>query len=158
TLNLYHAKYENRKLPSAPLRNCFAVGDDEQSIFSCTGADPRVLGRFREDFGIAQPVVLDRNCRCSHQIFETARRVLAENPHLFDKRLVAERASEHEVRAYAFPDEDAEAAWLLDDLQADQATTGLTWGDYAIVYRQHRVGDHLEGRLWRAGLPRRLAP
>src|SRR5256886_10939515 len=117
----------------------------------------RSLGRFREDFGIAQPVVLDRNCRCSHQIFETARRVLAENPHLFDKRLVAERASEHEVRAYAFPDEDAEAAWLLDDLQADQATTGLRWGDYAIVYRKHRVGEHLESRLLRAGIPCRLA-
>src|SRR2546430_5464891 len=39
----------------------------------------RSLGRFREDFGIAQPVVLDRNCRCSHQIFETARRVLARS-------------------------------------------------------------------------------
>ena len=155
--DLNPAQYEILKRLAAPHRNFFAVGDDEQSIFSWTGADPRVLGRFREDFGIAQPVVLDRNCRCSHQIFETARRVLAENPHLFDKRLVAERASEHEVRAYAFPDEDAEAAWLLDDLQADQATTGLTWGDYAIVYRKHRVGEHLESRLLRAGIPCRLA-
>src|SRR3989454_634898 len=155
--DLNPAQYEILKRLAAPHRNFFAVGDDEQSIFSWTGADPRVLGRFREDFGIAQPVVLDRNCRCSHQIFETARRVLAENPHLFDKRLVAERASEHEVRAYAFPDEDAEAAWLLEDLQADQATTGLRWGDYAIVYRKHRVGEHLESRLLRAGIPCRLA-
>src|SRR3989454_5532916 len=106
--DLNPAQYEILKRLAAPHRNFFAVGDDEQSIFSWTGADPRVLGRFREDFGIAQPVVLDRNCRCSHQIFETARRVLAENPHLFDKRLVAERASEHEVRAYAFPDRSEE--------------------------------------------------
>src|SRR6266566_811440 len=155
--DLNPAQYEILKRLAAPHRNFFTVGDDEQSIFSWTGADPRVLGRFREDFGIAQPVVLDRNCRCSHQIFETARRVLAENPHLFDKRLVAERASEHEVRAYAFPDEDAEAAWLLEDLQADQATTALRWGDYAIVYRKHRVGEHLESRLLRAGIPCRLA-
>src|SRR3989442_1760905 len=81
--DLNPAQYEILKRLAAPHRNFFAVGDDEQSIFSWTGADPRVLGRFREDFGIAQPVVLDRNCRCSHQIFETARRVLAENPHLF---------------------------------------------------------------------------
>src|SRR6266568_4133828 len=155
--DLNPAQYEILKRLAAPHRNFFAVGDDEQSIFSWTGADPRVLGRFRQDFGTAQPVVLDRNCRCSHQIFETARRVLAENPHLFDKRLVAERASEHEVRAYAFPDEDAEAAWLLEDLQADQATTALRWGDYAIVYRKHRVGEHLESRLLRAGIPCRLA-
>jgi len=31
-------------------RNCFAVGDDEQSIFSWTGADPAILERFRTDF------------------------------------------------------------------------------------------------------------
>src|SRR5262249_35902812 len=36
-------------------RSVFAVGDDEQSIFSWTGADPRVLDRFRTDFGIATP-------------------------------------------------------------------------------------------------------
>ena len=33
-------------------RNLFGVGDDEQSIFSWTGADPGILSRFREDFGI----------------------------------------------------------------------------------------------------------
>jgi DNA polymerase III epsilon subunit family exonuclease len=104
-----------------------------------------------------RPIVLDRNCRCSHQIFETARRVLAANPQLFDKQLTAERASEHEVRAYAFPDEDAEAAWILADLQADRAASGLGWGAYGILYRQHRVGEYLEGRLLRAEIPSRLA-
>src|SRR5438445_837379 len=155
--DLNPAQYDILRRLAAPHRNFFAVGDDEQSIFSWTGADPRVLTRFREDFGIVRPVVLDHNCRCSHQIFETARRVLAENPHLFDKRLVAERESEHDVRAYAFPDEDAEAAWLLDDLAADRAASGLKWGDYAILYRQHRVGEHLESCLLRAGTPCRLA-
>src|SRR5207249_8566842 len=33
----------------------------------------------------------------------------------------------------------------------------LSWGDYAILYRKHRVGEHIEGRLLRAGIPCRLA-
>lgn len=45
---------------AAEHRNVFAVGDDEQSIFSWRGADPRVLRRFAEDFAIAEPVILDR--------------------------------------------------------------------------------------------------
>lgn len=154
--DLNRAQYEIVRRLAAPHHNVFAVGDDEQSIFSWTGADPRVLVRFREDFEIEQPIVLDRNCRCSHQIFETARRVLAENPQLFDKQLTAERRSDHEVRAYAFPDEDAEATWLIEDLGADRAGS-LGWGDYAILYRQHRVGEYLEGRLLRAEIPCRLA-
>lgn len=155
--DLNPAQYEILKHLAAPHRSFFAVGDDEQSIFSWTGADPRVLARFREDFGIGRPVVLDKNCRCSRRIFEVARRVLARNPQLFDKELTAERESEHDVVAYAFPDEDAEAAWLLSDLRADRESSGLAWGDYAILYRQHRVGEHLESRLVRAGLPCRLA-
>src|SRR5438309_7730451 len=150
-------QYDLLKRLAAPHRNFFAVGDDEQSIFSWTGADPRVLAEFQRDFGVAAPIVLDRNCRCSHQIFGTARRLLAENPHLFDKQLSAERESPYEVRGYGFSDEEAEAGWLLDDLRADRATAGLGWGDYAILYRGHRVGAHLEGRLLRAGIPCRLA-
>ncbi len=155
--DLNAAQYEILKRLAAPHRNIVAVGDDEQSIFSWTGADPLVLVRFRDDFAIARPVVLDRNCRCSHQIFETARRLLAENPQLFDKQLKAERQSPHDVRAYAFPDEEAEATWLLEDLQADRAGSGLGWGDYAVLYRQHETGDYLESRLVRAGIPCRLA-
>ena len=41
---------------------------------------PAILERFGTDFGVAQPIVLDRNRRCSRQIFEAARRVIALNP------------------------------------------------------------------------------
>src|SRR5213078_4157277 len=72
-------QYDLLKRLAEPHGNFFAVGDDEQSIFAWTGADPYVLVRFGRDYGIDQPIVLDKNCRCSRQIFETARRVLAHN-------------------------------------------------------------------------------
>jgi len=140
----------------APHRNFFAVGDEDQSIFSWTGADPRMLDSFRRDYGLT-PIVLDRNCRSSRQIFDVARRLVEENPQLFHKQLSAERDSEFAVRALAFPDEDAEAAWLVADLRDDRAAHQLGWGDYAVLYRRHRVGDLLESRLLRAGIPCRLA-
>ena len=101
--------------------------------------------------------MLDKNCRCSRQIFETARRVLAHNPQLFEKQLSAEQESPHEVTAFAFRDEAEEASWLLDDLRGDCAASGLGWGDYAILYRRHKIGEYVEGRLVRAGIPCRLA-
>src|SRR5207245_2944863 len=155
--DLSPAQYDILKRLARHHGNFFAVGDDEQSIFSWAGADPRLLARFREDFAIEKPVVLDRNCRCSHQIFETARRLLSENPQLFDKQLTAERESEYDVRADAFADEAAEAEWLLEALVSDRAASQLGWGDYAILYRQHRLGEYLESHLLRAGIPCRLA-
>src|SRR6267143_2961142 len=150
-------QYDLLKRLAAPHGNFFAVGDDEQSIFTWTGADPYVLVRFGRDYGIERPIVLDKNCRCSRQIFETARRVLAHNPQLFEKQLSAEQESPHEVTAFAFRDEAEEASWLLDDLRGDCAASGLGWGDYAILYRRHKIGEYVEGRLVRAGIPCRLA-
>src|SRR5256885_683277 len=141
---------------AAGLRKGLGVAD-EQSIFTWTGADPYVLVRFARDYGIEQPIVLDKNCRCSRQIFETARRVLAHNPQLFEKQLSADQESPYEVGAFAFRDEAEEAAWMLEDIRSDRAAAGLGWGDYAVLYRRHKLGEYLEGRLLRAGIPCRLA-
>src|SRR5216117_1839012 len=150
-------QYDLLKRLAEPHGNFFAVGDDEQSIFTWTGADPYVLVRFGRDYGIDRPIVLDKNCRCSRQIFETARRVLAHNPQLFEKQLSAEQESPYEVTAVAFREEAEEASWLLEDLCGDRAASGLGWGDYAILYRTHKIGEYVEGRLVRAGIPCRLA-
>src|SRR3989454_2515343 len=93
-------QYDLLKRLAVPHGNFFAVGDDEQSIFTWTGADPYVLVRFGRDYEIDRPIVLDKNCRCSRQIFETARRVLAQNPQLFEKQLSAEQESPYEVGAF----------------------------------------------------------
>src|SRR5213593_3095090 len=145
-------QYDLLKKLAEPHGNFFAVGDDEQSIFAWTGADPYVLVRFKRDYDV-EPIILDKNCRCSRQIFETARRVLAQNPQLFHKQLTADKESAHEVTAYSFHDEEEEASWLLEDIVTD----GQGWGDYAILYRKHKLGEYLEGRLLRAGIPCRLA-
>ncbi len=141
-------QYDFLKRLAAPHGNFYAVGDDEQSIFAWTGADPYVLERFRRDYEV-EPIILDKNCRCSRQIFETARRVLAQNPRLFQKQLTADLESPHEVGVHAFRDEHEEATWLIADLANEP--------DAAILYRKHRLGEYLEGRLLRAGIPCRLA-
>src|SRR5438309_922581 len=138
---------------AAGVRQGFGVADEQyQKVIL-----GRLLVRFGRDYGIERPIVLDKNCRCSRQIFETARRVLAQNPQLFEKQLSAEQESPYEVVAYAFRDEAEEASWLLEDLRSDGAAARLGWGDYAILYRRHRIGEYVEGRLVRAGIPCRLA-
>jgi superfamily I DNA/RNA helicase len=139
-------------------RNLFVVGDDEQSVYSWTGADPKVLRQFVNDFRIAAPIVLDENRRTARQIFAAARLLLSQNPSLFeDKALRAERESEYPVNVLGFGDEHAEARWVLADLVADQLVSGLPWGEYGLLYRKHEIGETLESELLRAGIPCRLA-
>jgi DNA polymerase III epsilon subunit family exonuclease len=151
------AQYAILRRLAEPHRNLFAVGDDEQSIFAFAGANPRVLTQLQRDFGIAAPIVLERNHRSSQQIFGVARRLLRANPSLFEKELEAPRQSVHPVRAVSFADDEAEAAWIIADIARDRATHQLGWGDYAVLYRRHETGERLEGWFVRAGVPCRLA-
>jgi superfamily I DNA/RNA helicase/DNA polymerase III epsilon subunit-like protein len=137
--------------------NLFAVGDDEQSIFSWTGADRQIFERFQTEFPQAPRIVLDQNRRCSVQIFEAARRLVERNPPLFEKDIAALRDSPYDVAAYVFEDEAAEAEWLVADLLEDRRHTDTPWGDYAVLYRYHSVGRALEARLLDAGIACRLA-
>jgi superfamily I DNA/RNA helicase/DNA polymerase III epsilon subunit-like protein len=138
-------------------RNLFGVGDDEQSIFSWAGSDPQIIHKFREEFGLGQPIILDQNRRCSVQIFDTARRLIGCNPKLFDKQISASRESPFDVTVECFDNEDDEADWLIQNILADRSSSGTGWGEYALLYRSHPVGRHLEERLVCAGIPCRLA-
>ena len=138
-------------------RCLFGVGDDEQSIFSWTGAEPQIMGRFRNDFGLGEAILLDQNRRCSIQILESARRLIACNPVLFEKQIDSTLESAFEVLAHGFDNEEVEASWLIGDILRDRASSGISWGDYALLYRYRWMGRDLEKRLIGAGIPCRMS-
>ncbi len=155
--DLTPGQYEVLSRLAAGHRNIFVVGDDEQSIFGFAGADSTVLTRFINDHRIARAIILDENRRCSRQIFQAARRLIALNPREHHKELRALRESKWEVEARTFADEEAEARWLIEDMQRDRAEQRHHWGEVALLYRRHETGDLLESRLVEAGIPCQLA-
>jgi superfamily I DNA/RNA helicase/DNA polymerase III epsilon subunit-like protein len=155
--DLNFAQYGILRQLVADHRNLFGVGDDEQSIFSWTGADPGILNRFSDDFEIHEPIILEHNRRCSIQIFDCARRLIGHNPVRFSKCIEATRESRFEVEAVVFADEYVEADWVIRDLLEDREREGLQWGDFAVLYRKHLDGQFLEGKLLGQRIPCRLA-
>jgi superfamily I DNA/RNA helicase/DNA polymerase III epsilon subunit-like protein len=140
-------------------RHIFAVGDEEQSIYSWAGADPRVFIDYINDFAVGKQITLRENRRCPREILALARRLVEHNPQMFDetKVLEAERDSAFCVEAHTFPDDEAELTWLIGDMRRDHDAHGIAWGEFALLYRSHGIGDAIEARLLTAGLPCRLA-
>ena len=144
-------------------RHLFVVGDDEQSVYSWTGADPKVFNDFRRDFGIALEDVihLRDNRRCPPAVLDPARRLIAMNESIFENR-EAQRTthdSAFPVTALNFADDDGETTWIMEDLRRDRAAHQRTlgWGDVALLYRTHKIGSALETAFLNAGIPCRLA-
>jgi DNA polymerase III epsilon subunit family exonuclease len=144
-------------------RHVFAVGDDEQSVYSWTGADPKVFLTFQKDFEIPPErlIHLQDNWRCPPAVMDCARRLVAINEAIFRNR--APQACTHDspftVTALTFPDDDGETRWIMDDLQRDRlAHEGkLGWGEIALLYRTHKIGSALESAFLNAGIPCCLA-
>ena len=157
--DLNQRQYEVVKALGCKHRNVFAVGDDEQSIFSWTGADTELFKVFLDNFELPRALTLRDNHRCPRQIFGLARTLVKKNPppEWEKEEVVATRDTPHPVRAFNFGDELVEGDWLLGDLTADRNANALRWGDYAVLYRRHEIGDSLEASLISAGIPCRLA-
>jgi superfamily I DNA/RNA helicase/DNA polymerase III epsilon subunit-like protein len=140
-------------------RHVFAVGDHDQSIYSWAGADRSVFTRFMNDFGLTTKLHLEENHRCPRAVFSVAQRLVTRNAPIFDHRVtaLAHRESPFAVAVHRFDSEETELAWLVDDIQRDRAEHGHDWGDVALLYRKHEIGDGLEAAFLNAGIPCRLA-
>ena len=139
-------------------RHIFAVGDEEQSIYSWAGADPRVFQSFLNDFELTGHVQLRDNRRCPREIVALARRLVEINTPLFARHpLDVDRESPFGVCARTFSDEESDIAWVMDDLRRDRDENGLSWGDFALLYRRHQIGDVAEAAFLGAGVPCQLA-
>lgn len=137
----------------------FAVGDDEQSIYSWAGADPAVFKHFLNDFHLVSGLCLEENRRCPRDVFEIARRLVTLNTTTVVKTVEpkADRVSPFPLDVRTFDDDDKESAWLVSDLLRDREECGHDWGDVALLYRTHDIGHVLEASLLNAGIPCRLA-
>jgi superfamily I DNA/RNA helicase/DNA polymerase III epsilon subunit-like protein len=139
-------------------RHVFAVGDDEQSIYSWAGADPRVFLNFMNDFSLSEHVQLRENRRCPKSILHLARKLIEINAPLLGRKVLdVDRETPFDVTVRTFVDEDAEIAWVIEDLRRDREAHDLSWGDYALLYRKHQIGDLAESGFLTSGLPCRLA-
>ena len=65
----------------------FAVGDDDQSIYACRGANVGNMSDFLRDFGVEEPIRLEENYRSTGTILDAANALIAHNSNRLGKNL-----------------------------------------------------------------------
>src|SRR6185437_14535500 len=134
----------------------FAVGDDEQSIYSWAGADRAVFTTFDQEFSLGKRRIhLEENRRCPRTVFALARRLIDHNPAIFTDKIVprAQRDDTFPVEAFDFATDDEEAAWLVAELARDRRLhPDLDLADVAVLYRKHEIGERIETELLNAAM------
>lgn len=137
-------------------RNLWAVGDDDQAIFSFRGADIRYIRQFLQDYPEAKVVRLEQNYRSTGLILEAANAIIGADPNRLGKTLytTAGPGCPLQISAHDGPEDEAHAiARHIDWLQAYGVGR---WGDMAILYRASHLSRPIEDALLRFKIPYRI--
>ncbi|MCP3429040.1 DNA helicase Rep [Opacimonas viscosa] len=140
------SQYDLVKLLVGERSRFTVVGDDDQSIYSWRGAQPKNLQLLQEDFPQLRVIKLEQNYRSSRRILHSANILIQNNPHIFDKTLFSELAYGEPLRVIVAKNEDHEAERVVAELIAHKFMNNTQFKDYAILYRgnhQSRVFEKL---------------
>jgi ATP-dependent DNA helicase Rep len=135
-----------------------AVGDDDQSIYAWRGANPENLNRLQEDFARLKVIKLEQNYRSAGSILKCANELIANNPHVYEKRLWSELGYGSPLKIMGCRDGEHEAERVVSEILHHQFTHRGKHGEYAILYRgnhqsrgfekvlrEHSIAYHLSG-------------
>ncbi|HLU62051.1 MAG TPA: DNA helicase Rep [Gammaproteobacteria bacterium] len=151
------AQYRMLKLLAGVRAAFTVVGDDDQSIYAWRGARPENLARLAEDFPALTVIKLEQNYRSTSRILRVANTLIANNPHVFEKRLWSEMGEGDEVRVFACKDAQHEVERVVTDLVHTKLQKGLSFRDFAILYRSNHQSRFFEKALREHHVPYHLS-
>ncbi|CAI1921468.1 DNA helicase Rep [Serratia entomophila] len=151
------SQYELVKLLVGNRARFTVVGDDDQSIYSWRGARPQNLVLLKEDFPALQVIKLEQNYRSSERILKAANILIANNPHVFEKRLFSELGYGEELKVVTANNEDHEAERVVGELIAHHFVKKTHYGDYAILYRGNHQSRLFEKMLMQNRIPYKIS-
>ena len=135
--------------------NICVVGDDDQSIYRFRGATIENILDFEKRFKNARIIKLEQNYRSTGHILEAANSVIRNNHERRGKNLWTDAGAGEKLKLYLAENDDAEAAYIAARI-VDGVAAGMSWGDFAVLYRMNAQSNRLEYAFKRMSIPYRV--
>lgn len=133
------------------------VGDDDQSIYSWRGAQPKNLMMLNHDFPSLKVIKLEQNYRSSSRILRAANILIANNPHLYEKTLFSALPDGEMLKVISANHEEDEAERIVGEIIAHRFMNRTHYKDYAILYRGNHQARLIEKSLTQNRIPYRIS-
>ena len=141
------AQYALLKLLSrSPQHNVMVVADEDQSIYSWRGSNPKYIEQFKKDFN-PSVVELEEHYRCSERILRAAGAVIAKNTRQKESVLKTHKGAGNTLYHYMTETPDREANLVITLIRRLVEGRHYSYGDIAVFYRTHQLAETLADRL-----------
>ena len=151
----------------------WAVGDGDQAIYAFRGAESEHLLRFEQSYPNGRIVTLEQSYRFTPQIAAVASQVIRRNVSRRSLALNTVNPCGLPVHVVSFPDEQAEAAWIVRQIEERVGGTShyqhykgkvadtvsrrdQSFRDFAVLCRLHALTKPLQEALRNSGIPHRV--
>jgi ATP-dependent DNA helicase Rep len=151
------AQYQLVRLLAGDRGALTVVGDDDQSIYTWRGAHPENLKLLQRDFPELRVIKLEQNYRSSGRILKAANSLIANNEHVFEKRLWSELGYGDPIRILRTTDEEHEVERVVAEIQHHRFRHRSRHGDYAILFRGNHQARMFEQALREQRIPYALS-
>ncbi len=167
-------QYRLVRLLAGDHANIRIIGDPDQSIYGFRGSDVDCFKWFKQDFPVAQTIVLNKNYRSSRTILEISAQVIKKNTPLLESggrhAVYSDMMGEGHIPVMQLASENAEAVAIgktiekmiggigffsLDSGAADGTVDQgrLSFSDFAVLFRTRSQGKVILKFLEKAGIP-----
>jgi DNA helicase-2/ATP-dependent DNA helicase PcrA len=143
------------KLIAGSQNAVFAVGDDDQSVYSFRGAKVANMRDFEREFNAGTIIKLEQNYRSHGNILEAANVLIGHNQQRLGKNLWTSESQGEPIRLFEAQTDFEEAQFIVEQVR-DLKATGVPLVEVALLYRSNAQSRVLEHALFSAGLPYRV--
>jgi DNA helicase-2/ATP-dependent DNA helicase PcrA len=133
----------------------FAVGDDDQSIYTFRGANVGNMADFERDFKVRKVIRLEQNYRSHGNILDAANALISNNRNRLGKNLWTSAGPGEPLRVFEGESDLDEARWLVEEVKA-LAREGTRLTHVAVLYRSNAQSRVVEHALFSQGIAYRV--
>lgn len=149
------AQFTLLSLLASRYQNLCVVGDDDQSIYRFRGANIHNILNFEKIFPATKVIRLEQNYRSTKNILAAASGVIKHNSMRKEKTLWTTADAGAPISYGRYDNEYEEAQGIAADIHR-QVKDGMSYSDFAILYRTNAQSRVFEEKLIYEGIPYRI--
>lgn len=149
------AQFTLLSLLASRYQNLCVVGDDDQSIYRFRGANIHNILNFEKIFPATKVIRLEQNYRSTKNILAAASGVIKHNSMRKEKTLWTTAEAGAPISYGRYDNEYEEAQGIAADIHR-QVKDGMSYSDFAILYRTNAQSRVFEEKLIYESIPYRI--
>ena len=147
------SQYELVKLLANKYKNVFAVGDEDQCIYSWRGAQVGNVKQYTIDFEGCKIFKLEQNYRSTKKIIALANKLIKNNTNRIEKNLWTANDEGAEIELKQTYNDIEEAEFVAEKIEDLVQNSGYKYSDFAVLMRVNSLSRILEEKLLTYNVP-----